>query len=223
MEIYRYSPLPDTFGATRLLHLLPSKDDQAPIRCEIVDYCLRESRKATHHYEALSYVWGPVEPSLTIQIGQEHLKITANLHVALLHLRDSDIARTFWIDAICINQADYEEKSRQIRLMAIIYGKASRVIVWLGEAADGSDDAIEAIRSASRGRDVQGTSGTEHIFLKEVLDPYYGRLNLLRPGMDDQRPAPLVSTEHDAAMLLLRRPWFQRIWVSLSYLLMEVN
>ena len=33
--------------------------------------------------------------------------------------------------------------------MAKIYSKASRVIVWLGESADNSDEALEVIRVAA--------------------------------------------------------------------------
>lgn len=39
----------------------------------------------------------------------------------------------FWIDALCINQADLEERSAQVQIMPQIYTKASCVIVWLGD------------------------------------------------------------------------------------------
>ncbi|KAF7870193.1 uncharacterized protein EAF02_009383 [Botrytis sinoallii] len=39
----------------------------------------------------------------------------------------------FWIDAICINQDDLDERSQQVLLMGSIYKNASRVTVWLGE------------------------------------------------------------------------------------------
>lgn len=38
-----------------------------------------------------------------------------------------------WIDAICINQADLEERSAQVRIMPRIYSNADCVIVWLGD------------------------------------------------------------------------------------------
>ncbi|KAK3947007.1 heterokaryon incompatibility protein-domain-containing protein [Pseudoneurospora amorphoporcata] len=42
-----------------------------------------------------------------------------------------------------------EEKGHQVQSMAKIYAKASRVIVWLGEEAAGSDQALEEIRIAA--------------------------------------------------------------------------
>lgn len=39
----------------------------------------------------------------------------------------------FWIDAICINQSDVDEKNAQLGLMEHIYFRAKSVLVWLGE------------------------------------------------------------------------------------------
>lgn len=38
-----------------------------------------------------------------------------------------------WIDAVCINQADDEERSSQVAIMDRIYYHASHLTVWLGE------------------------------------------------------------------------------------------
>lgn len=43
------------------------------------------------------------------------------------------VSRFFWIDALCINQADLEERGAQVRIMPQIYTKADCVIVWLGD------------------------------------------------------------------------------------------
>jgi hypothetical protein len=72
-------------------------------------------------------------------VDKRDLHITINLHAALLCLRDRLIDRNVWIDAICINQKDATEKGIQVRYMAEMCSKASRVILWLGEAADNSD------------------------------------------------------------------------------------
>ena len=67
----------------------------------------------------------------------------------LSHLQDHFMERIIWIDAICINQEDNDEKGQQVQSMAKIYAKASRVIVWLGRAAGDSDQALEVIRKAA--------------------------------------------------------------------------
>jgi Heterokaryon incompatibility protein (HET) len=82
-------------------------------------------------------------------VNKQRLDVTKNLHVALLYLRDHFLERTLWVDAICINQNDKKERGQQIRLMANIYSRAARVLVWLGETAGASDIALEAIRVAA--------------------------------------------------------------------------
>jgi hypothetical protein len=63
------------------------------------------------------------------------------------------------VDAVCINQENDKEKEDQISLMAEIYAKALRVVVWLGEAEVDSDRALEVIRLA--GEKPVGLSNTE--------------------------------------------------------------
>ncbi|KAK4155069.1 heterokaryon incompatibility protein-domain-containing protein [Chaetomidium leptoderma] len=143
---------PDTLlesGHIRLLRLMPHKRKDAGIQCQLFNYPLHDSGDGTTLYEALSYVWGDAGGRPRISIGQRDVEVTPNLHAALLHLRDTVLERVLWVDAICINQSDPIEKGQQIQFMAKIYAKAGRVIVWLGEAADGSDQAIEDIRFAA--------------------------------------------------------------------------
>jgi hypothetical protein len=145
ISTYQYSALLPRPQSIRLLRLLPSEDENAPIQCQLFDYSLEKARRGTHPYDALSYVWGNTNETRPIFIGEYHLLITLNLYKALAHLRYDSIERVIWVDAICINQGERKEKEQQIQFMAKIYGQASRVVVWLGEAADNSDHALEEI------------------------------------------------------------------------------
>ncbi len=49
-------------------------------------------------------------------------------------------ARIFWIDAVCIDQANSVEKASQIALMGRIYSLAARVLAWLGDVDVGEDE-----------------------------------------------------------------------------------
>ncbi|KAK3355245.1 heterokaryon incompatibility protein-domain-containing protein, partial [Neurospora tetraspora] len=142
-----YYNVPLARGHIRLLQLLPHKNEDAAIHCRL--FCTALDSKGTRPYEALSYVWGSEDKPCSISINGCDLPVGENLYAALLHLRDHSIERTIWIDAICINQGDKEEKGHQVQSMAKIYAKASRVIVWLGEEAAGSDQALEEIRIAA--------------------------------------------------------------------------
>lgn len=51
----------------------------------------------------------------------------------LARLRDPALPRFLWVDAICINQEDNNEKTDQVQLMTWIYASAKGVLVWLEE------------------------------------------------------------------------------------------
>lgn len=189
-DSFCYSPLLKQ-GNTRLLRLLPHKDTEAPIQCQLFEYPLQEPNRGAHLYDALSYVWGSEEDKQPIFIrlddkvdgsteNYRRLLVTANLRAALSHLRDRFLERVIWIDAVCINQKDDDEKGRQVQSMAKIYACANRVIVWLGEAASDSDKALIAIRKVAKAR----------------------------------RESPIIDKPTlQAIFALLERQWFQRIWV----------
>jgi hypothetical protein len=145
---YRYSLLSPGNDSIRLLRLIPNEDENADVQCELFEYSLSNSCKGTHLYSALSYVWGDPHEQLPIFINGHSSNVTVNLRAALLRLRNHSMERILWVDAICIDQANQEEKQHQIQSMAKIYGQADGVIVWLGEGADDSDLALEEIRVA---------------------------------------------------------------------------
>ncbi|KAH6855416.1 ankyrin repeat-containing domain protein [Chaetomium sp. MPI-CAGE-AT-0009] len=177
---YLYSPLSD-HGNIRLLRLMPHQDKEAPLQCELFEYPLRKARQGVHLYETLSYVWGSEENPKPISIwtkGKNHrLLVTANLHAALLHLRDGFFERILWIDAICINQKDHAEKGQQVQFMAEIYANASCVIVWLGEATSDSGQAFEALRKAGReGTEYTMDEPTEQAIFALLERPWFQRI-----------------------------------------------
>jgi hypothetical protein len=161
MPQYYYSPLSLGSDSIRLLRIKPDKDKSADIQCELFQYSLQDSSK-THLYEALSYVWGDSKKQLRIFIHAFSFDVTENLYAALLELRNHTMERTIWVDAICIDQANHKEKEQQIQFMAKIYGQANRVIVWLGEAAEHSDQALKKICDA-------GGETTTHSFENESI------------------------------------------------------
>ncbi len=144
---YAYSPLPH--GSIRLLRIISDSDQYSPLRCHLFDYPLLTSGWRAHFYEALSYAWGSSGETETIYVDGRDLRITVNLHAALLHLRTPLIDRVVWADAVCINQANILERGSQVQMMATIYAKASRVIVWLGKSASESEKAMEEIHEAA--------------------------------------------------------------------------
>ena len=126
MKSYPYSRLPDS--SIRLLHLLPSPDKTSPIKCRLSTYPLLKTDRP-HRYEALSYVWGTEADQKSINVDNHKIDIGINLHDALIRLRDDFFERVLWADALCINQHDNSEKGIQVQAIALIYAKASQVVV----------------------------------------------------------------------------------------------
>jgi hypothetical protein len=62
------------------------------------------------------------------------IEVTINVYLALQDLRFQEKDRLLWIDALSINQNDEKEKSYQVQQMGLIFSKAERVIIWLGQA-----------------------------------------------------------------------------------------
>ena len=152
MSQYHYSSLSLEPDSIRLLRLMPYGNggiERTKIRCELFEYTLQDPAKWTHLYEALSYTWGGSEKSCSISIKEQGLAVTENLYAALLRLQDRSLERIIWVDAVCIDQSNPEEREQQVLLMAKIYGKAHRVIVWLGKEAVDTEKALEDIRLAA--------------------------------------------------------------------------
>jgi hypothetical protein len=146
MSPYCYPPLSSVHNTIRLLRLFPHQDKNADIQCELFEYSLQDTQSSvTHLYEALSYVWGDPDDKLPILVNQHRFDVTHSLTRALSRLRNHSLERILWVDAICINQSDQEEKENQIQSMARIYNQAIRVVVWLGEAADNSSKAFQGM------------------------------------------------------------------------------
>lgn len=170
---FPYTPLDRTTGEIRLvrLHMPIVANDDNEIICDLITTPLPQSPS----YEALSYTWGSPENKRTIKLNGKPFQVTQNLFGALKHLRQRTVIlhnkpRTFphtermlWIDAICINQDDLDERNFQVRLMWHIYSVAGQVMVWLGEEGDDSDVAMEMIRLLDKNYEVRMSKMLEEL------------------------------------------------------------
>ena len=132
---FRYRPLES--GHIRCLKILPANHSDDPIVVKIKHRSL-----ASEHtrFDTLSYTWGAINPQhqICVNDGQGHLAIRENCWSFLKHWRKIalDLDWWIWIDAICINQADDNEKAEQVRQMKEIFTRARRVLVWLGRVSE---------------------------------------------------------------------------------------
>ena len=125
--------------STRLLSLEPGAAT-APIRGSLVVIDLAQPH---HDYEAVSYCWGLKGAEHPIKVNGLRMQIWANLFQCLLRLRLPTQERLLWIDAISISQTDLTEKSQQVQIISHIFRKATRVLAWLGEHANDSEQLFQ--------------------------------------------------------------------------------
>lgn len=178
-----YKPLQE--GQIRLFSLSPGGQSE-PIRGGLEIRNLKGDDCA-NDYEALSYCWGDVRRhQRLIEIDGKGFPVGENLQGALQNLRRSDRARLLWIDAICINQCDFAEKNKQVRMMLEIYGAAKEVVAWLGPSTQHTSIGMSLLANIKNG-------------WKEGKEPAWKVL-----------PTQLVE---DGLMDVAARQYFTRLWV----------
>jgi hypothetical protein len=150
-----YSPLDTKKREIRVLTIDGQTREGSLVACSLNTVSLDNQPNFT----ALSYCWGAPEPKGDILVNGVAWRVTPNLAAALQHSRRTEDAQTtpIWIDALCINQKDLDERSSQVAMMMAIYAQAKCVHIWLGNEVGPSSEAMEAlgeIFAAGQARDL---------------------------------------------------------------------
>jgi hypothetical protein len=146
------------------------------------------------------------------------LSITTNLYTALLSLRwcascqrkgkfkrereeaSFRQASYIWIDALCIDQSNLDERSQQVSLMGRIYAQAQTVSVWLGGDDESVSDTLQNIHSLALVKDGKGT---------ELCS-----LNILNKEAYECIDLPQISVKQWVELYtFFNRSWFRRAWI----------
>ncbi len=110
--IYHQLPLASS-DSIRGVALLPG----APTEQLLLILGVLTPKNATR-YEALSYVLGDPTDTRTVICNGSPMAVTANLALALLHLRQKNTIRLLWIDAICIYS--YQTTIKDLRILRFV-------------------------------------------------------------------------------------------------------
>ncbi|RYP87628.1 hypothetical protein DL769_000487 [Monosporascus sp. CRB-8-3] len=200
--LYRQHILHQGARRIRLLHLQSAASRIAQLQ-GYMSVCSLDYPEAA--FETLSYVWGDASlKESTIIIDGHVLSIAKTLGSALRHLRTRDRPLCIWIDAICINQGDEDEKSDQVALMGDIYRRCSHVNVWL----PGPTDAAASLGS---------TASLQALFSHIASNHFHDM-----PGyFTDEGTGQLAFEETDeftaaweGFQLVAESPWWTRAWTA---------
>ena len=196
-DSFKYKALSTSEPEIRLLKLL-GRDSSCqgaayPINCE--SYHVKVSELPD--YKALSYTWDDAsDPTHSILINGQDFKVRENLWWGLNRLQPKTGMFMIWIDAICINQDDNQERSQQVRMMKTIFQKARYVCVWLGPAHGNSDWAMKLLK------DLCDCAGNEELIL-------------------DRFKHPEIRRQINALSSLYDRPYWGRIWITQELVLAD--
>lgn len=112
--------------------------------------------------------------------------------------------RRIWINALCINRKDLNERSEQVSFMKDVFDRASAVMVWLGEDQDGHAKPALALL------------GKVWEIAREEVKPHWRTPWACIPSEPRTAAYNLPGHCHSSweyVMWLYRFEWFRRIWV----------
>ncbi|KAI1415164.1 HET-domain-containing protein [Hypoxylon sp. FL1857] len=203
---YVYTPLNGTGRQIRLVTICPG------IWSDIIECILHTtSLDDSPRYEALSYVWGDANKKVPISLDGRTFEVTENLYYALRRLRSTSSTRSMWIDAICINQSDDDEKSIQVNMMGSIFANYQRAVLWLGED-------LELIGNATASSSPPLSSVGQRAFqLLRILgqDRHINELICFSATGNDHELIvhPYFREHFESVKAITDAPWWTRIWV----------
>jgi hypothetical protein len=196
---YRYSPL-ESSESIRLLQVETvgtTAQGRGPIRCWIRHFSLSNAPP----YRALSYAWGP-DSTKKMFMNDKIVQVKRNLWEAMAHMQfaSSDFrtdekeeisaegsSKWVWIEALCIDLSNEEERNQQVGRMGTIYAKAAEVLVWLGCESDfGHGARISAAMEA---------------------------LELMNDDRSGQDPSQVLDRNLEGLLALFQLPYWQRLWI----------
>lgn len=201
----------------RLIHLEYSAHQSAQLRLHLTEWDMDNAPP----FEALSYVWGSADTKVPVDCNNAPFSVTQNLVEALVarrNLMQNDThQKPLWIDAVCINQADFTERAQQVQLMGEIFGKADTVWISLG----GEDHIhraalplIQLIYEACHDLAIQDRVEIADLAVRAGQGDALSRVSV--EMIDEAAAASLdIETPGEAWASLARlfaRPYFERRW-----------
>ena len=144
----------------------------------------------------------------SLQIEGQTYAVSRNVYELATATIDRTIVYPGWIDALCINQADVEERNSQVSNMAQIFGGALYVLTWLG-----SDDLNEADVVIDMCRAIQAE------YNRQIGDGGRDASARRNPNIADQGVVeamglpPLTDNRWHVLAKFFDRRWFHRVWI----------
>lgn len=206
-HLYFHEPLPRDNDAIRLLTVLPEVKNGL-LQCRL------EIGKTTDEFTALSYTWGPSTHDQAILLNGKHFHVRYNLWDFLHVAKDNFPENKLWIDAVCINQADINERNLQVRRMGQIYSSAVTTLTWLGRftapekvTVDVPSPDVQSIKLRSFDAELEECLS---VFHDRSIPPQQTNLSHKQGLPPDYNTFGPVITVLE---LICQHPYWRRVWI----------
>ena len=194
---FYHEPLVAYSDNLRLLRILRGCGNER-IECEL----LKMTFPIQETYAALSYEWGESDSERIIDVNGIVFYTRPNLYDFLIQIRrqlGAELPLLLWVDAICIDQHNIQERSHQVTMMRRIFSEAHEVIIWLGQEAKNSTVLFNILNGHI------GKYGNEDPRSSAPWPPR-GIIKGLTEAVSD-------TTAWVAVVALARRSYWSRVWI----------
>ncbi|KAK3698212.1 hypothetical protein LTR37_017037 [Vermiconidia calcicola] len=184
-----YEPLEPEKKDIRLLKVHPKQSPKDALEASMYTMPLKHAS-----FAAISYVWGDSRRQKMMILNGHAVFVGHSVYTALRHTGYKVTDLLIWIDALCINQSDKEERSEQVSLMGEIYGKAEPVWLWTGGYTKDTETLVNLMNR-----------------LAFMQDPSESDFDF--DSRDGRKLVGLGSTEWLSLAAVLRNPFWHRVWI----------
>jgi hypothetical protein len=206
---YQYKPL-ESVEQFRLLSVKPFAQSER-FTYELKTFSMNNAPP----YESVSYVWGQNDRKFMLAFGDSTvLRITRSLFSALPLLSKHCQSGYLWIDQICINQSNLDERNHQVKYMGTVYKQAEKVFIFLGPMLHviDPDGLLTLLHHVEKSRSEASTFMTA-VRLRDSLENY------IHPDYESSSRSALYWRD---IVRLFQHPWFTRAWVFQELVLSNV-
>ncbi|KAI0895284.1 heterokaryon incompatibility protein-domain-containing protein [Annulohypoxylon nitens] len=176
---FQYVPLSDSQTSIRLVEVHGLDENPAAsvsVLCRLDTFSLDQ----TPPYHAISYTWGDPSQTTWIRVNGALMEVRQNCEYVLKQAWWHGGCRYHWVDAICINQDDMNEKTDQVQIMGQVYQGAVNVLACVGQHDDGSEFLFRKLRKRYQEWQaviqVSNTRELYHIRSNFLRRPYFSRV-----------------------------------------------
>jgi hypothetical protein len=147
----------------------PDKPTSRNVTCTVEQIPLNRANP----FYALSYVWGDPSDTDLITLEGKHFRVRRNLWQFLQQLCGRFSKLRVWLDYICINQQDIEERNFQVSMMDQIYHSADAVYAWIGPMTVDSEEFFENVQIISGHQNKSIRTTQNHDSYENLMNRYH--------------------------------------------------